>query len=149
MSAPTTIDELVRRAVDGRPDEEALADAPNRATLDGGVPQRLTWTEVDARIHGAVAELKAAGVGPGDTVGIQLANVVELPITLLACFRMGAVAAPDADPPSLSEVVAHLRDHEIASYKLPERLELIDALPRNPVGKVVKPALRDLWSCQP
>ena len=94
MSEPTTIDELVRRAVDARPDEEALADAPNRATLDGGVLQRLTWTEVDARIDGAVAELQAAGVGPGDTVGIQLANVVELPITLLACFRMGAVAVP-------------------------------------------------------
>ena len=60
-----------------------------------------------------------------------------------------AVAAPDADPPSLSDVIAHLREHEIASYKLPERLELIDALPRNPVGKVVKPALRDLWSRQP
>ncbi|MEK9525482.1 MAG: class I adenylate-forming enzyme family protein, partial [Acidimicrobiaceae bacterium] len=94
MSEPTTIDELVRRAVDARPDEEALADAPNRATLDGGMPQRLTWTEVDARIDGAVAELQAAGVGPGDSVGIQLANVVELPITLLACFRMGAVAVP-------------------------------------------------------
>ena len=61
---------------------------------------------------------------------------------------MFAVAAPDADPPSLSDVVAHLRDHEIASYKLPERLELIDALPRNPVGKVVKPELRDRWSEQ-
>ena len=146
---PTTIDGLVRRAVDARPNEEALADAPNRATLDGGLPQRLTWTEVDARIDGAVAELRAAGVGLGDSVRVQLASVVKLPITLLAYFRMGAVAAPDADPPSLSDLIAHLRDHEIASYKLPERLELIDALARNHVGKVVKPALRDLWSRQP
>ena len=148
MNEPATIDGLVRRAVDARPDEEALADAPNRATLDGGLPQRLTWTEVDARIDGAVAELRAAGVGLGDSVKVQLASVVKLPITLLACFRMRAVAAPDADPPSLSEVIAHLRDHEIASFKLPERLELIDALPRNFAGKVVKPALCDLWSRQ-
>lgn len=62
MSEPTTIDELVRHAVDERPDEGALADAPNRTTLDGGLPQRLTWTEVDARIDGAAAELQAAGV---------------------------------------------------------------------------------------
>ncbi len=75
--------------------------------------------------------------------------MVELPITLLACFRMEAVAAPDADPPSLSDVIAHLRDHKIASFKLPERLELIDALARNFVGRVVKPALCDLWSRQP
>ena len=38
-----------------------------------------------------------------------------------------------------------MRDHDVASYKLPERFELIDALPRNPVGKVVKPELRDRW----
>ena len=94
MSEPATIDGLVRRTVDARPNEEALADAPNRATLDGGLPQRLTWTEVDARIDGAVAELRAAGVGLGDSVRVQLASVVKLPITLLACFRMGAVAVP-------------------------------------------------------
>ena len=56
-----------------------------------------------------------------------------------------AVVAPDAEPPTLADLVGHLRDHEIASYKLPERLELIDALPRNPVGKVVKPDLREIW----
>ena len=62
MNEPATIDGLVRRAVDARPDEEALADAPNRATLDGGLPQRLTWTEVDARIDGAVAQLTTSDV---------------------------------------------------------------------------------------
>ncbi len=30
--------------------------------------------------------------------------------------------------------------------KLPEQLELIDALPRNPTGKVVKYELRDRYS---
>jgi len=94
MVEPSTIDELVQRAVAARPGEEALADAPNRAAIDGGSPQRLTWAEVDARIDGAAAALRAAGVGAGDPVGVQLANVVELPITLLACFRLGAVAVP-------------------------------------------------------
>ena len=56
-----------------------------------------------------------------------------------------AVAASDVEPPTLEAVIGHLRDQEIASYKLPERLEVIDALPRNPVGKVVKPDLRDRW----
>ena len=67
-----------------------------------------------------------------------------------AAFRAGggvfAVAAPDCDAPTLEELVEHLRDQEIASYKLPERLEYLDALPRNPVGKVVKPDLRARWS---
>ena len=94
MAEPTTIDELVRRAVSHRADAEALADAPNREAIDGGAPQRLTWAEVDARIDGAARALAAAGVEVGTPVGIQLPNVVELPITILACFRLGAVAVP-------------------------------------------------------
>jgi fatty-acyl-CoA synthase len=31
----------------------------------------------------------------------------------------------------------------LARYKLPSRLELVDVLPRNPAGKVLKFALRD------
>ena len=92
MKEPTTIDGLVRRAVERRPDQPALADAPNRETVDGNAPQRLTWAGLDGRIDGAAAALAAHGIGPGDPVGIQLANVVELPITVLACFRLGAVA---------------------------------------------------------
>ena len=94
MSEPTSIDDLVRRAVAARPDEAALADAPNRASVDGADPVRLTWSQLDARIDGAAAALTDLGVGPGVPVGIQLANVVELPITILACFRLGAVAVP-------------------------------------------------------
>lgn len=93
-SEPRTIDELVRRAVRTRGDADALADAPNRESIDGRTPQRLTWTELDARIDGAARSLAAAGVGVGTPVGIQLPNIVELPITIFACFRLGAVAVP-------------------------------------------------------
>lgn len=94
MTDPMTIDDLVRRAVAARPDALALADAPNRESVDGGDAVRLTWAELDARIDGAAAALADLGVAPGVPVGIQLANVVELPITILACFRLGAVAVP-------------------------------------------------------
>ncbi|MEO1654686.1 MAG: AMP-binding protein, partial [Bacteroidota bacterium] len=43
----------------------------------------------------------------------------------------------------LEEVVAHLREKKIASNKLPEKLFILDALPRNPVGKVLRRILRD------
>ncbi|MGI9613055.1 MAG: AMP-binding protein [Acidimicrobiales bacterium] len=55
------------------------------------------------------------------------------------------VAAPDASP-SLDDVVAQMREADVASYKIPERLEVVEALPRNPVGKVVKPDLRARWA---
>ena len=43
---------------------------------------------------------------------------------------------------TLEELVAWLRARSIASFKLPERLEVRDELPRNPVGKVLKRLLR-------
>ncbi|MCT9935303.1 acyl--CoA ligase [Planotetraspora sp. A-T 1434] len=43
---------------------------------------------------------------------------------------------------TLDGLLAHLRAAKIASYKLPERLELREALPRNPVGKILKRDIR-------
>jgi len=44
---------------------------------------------------------------------------------------------------TLHELVAFLED-KIATYKLPEFLHLLDALPRTPTGKVQKGPLRDI-----
>lgn len=43
----------------------------------------------------------------------------------------------------LEEITAFMKDKGVAVYKLPERLETIDAIPRNPVGKILKKELRD------
>lgn len=44
---------------------------------------------------------------------------------------------------TLEEIVAYLREEGIATFKLPERLEIRDELPRNPLGKILKRELRD------
>jgi len=36
-----------------------------------------------------------------------------------------------------------MKGQGVAIYKLPERLEIIDAIPRNPVGKVLKAKLKE------
>jgi non-ribosomal peptide synthetase component E (peptide arylation enzyme) len=46
------------------------------------------------------------------------------------------VARPDTSPPSLEQITAFLLEKGLAKFKLPERLIVIEALPRNPVGKV-------------
>jgi acyl-CoA synthetase (AMP-forming)/AMP-acid ligase II len=48
---------------------------------------------------------------------------------------------PD-DPPNLKELVDFLDEQEVATFKLPEFLEIIDALPVSPMGKVLKGELR-------
>lgn len=47
-----------------------------------------------------------------------------------------------ADPPTLTELVDFLDQQEVATFKLPEFLELVDALPISPMGKVLKAELR-------
>ena len=48
------------------------------------------------------------------------------------------VAAEGAEPLSFDDMTRHLLDAGLITRKLPERLELVDALPRNPSGKIVK-----------
>lgn len=43
---------------------------------------------------------------------------------------------------ALDDLVAHLRALDVASFKLPERLEIVETLPRNPVGKLLRRELR-------
>ena len=66
--------------------------------------------------------------------------------------RMCACVVPrkGATPPTLAELVAFLRAHEIAAFKLPERLEVLDKLPLSPIGKVSKKDLvAQLWNGSP
>ena len=47
-----------------------------------------------------------------------------------------------ADPPTMLEVREHCASVGLMTQKIPERLEVIDAMPRNPSGKVPKHELR-------
>ena len=52
-----------------------------------------------------------------------------------------AVPRPEQEL-TLHDVTEHLKAKEIAAYKLPKKLWVVPALPRNPVGKVLKRDLR-------
>jgi acyl-CoA synthetase (AMP-forming)/AMP-acid ligase II len=62
--------------------------------------------------------------------------------------RVCAVVVPKdaANPPTLLELQTHLIDQGLSKRKLPERLELVDALPRNAMEKVRKVDLRARFS---
>jgi 2,3-dihydroxybenzoate-AMP ligase len=45
---------------------------------------------------------------------------------------------------SVAGLLAHLRGCSLAAYKIPDRIELIDSLPKTPIGKVDKRSLRSL-----
>jgi non-ribosomal peptide synthetase component E (peptide arylation enzyme) len=59
------------------------------------------------------------------------------------CAVVVPQGAPGAPGVTLAGLVAHLRARQVASFKLPERLEIVPELPRNPSGKVLKRELRE------
>jgi acyl-coenzyme A synthetase/AMP-(fatty) acid ligase len=55
------------------------------------------------------------------------------------------VCAPGATL-TFDEMVTHCRASKLSVHKIPEQLEIVDALPRNPSGKVLKRDLRTTFA---
>lgn len=72
---------------------------------------------------------------------VREAAIVAFPDRMLG-EKTCAVVVADGTPPTLAELRAFLGTRGLAEYKLPDRLRLVDALPRTPIGKVNKAALR-------
>ncbi|MCR6488924.1 acyl--CoA ligase [Amycolatopsis sp. OK19-0408] len=85
------------------------------------------------------AEVEGLLAGHPDVADV---GVIGVPDDVMG-ERVCAVVVPGARKPSLDELVAYLREKKVAAFKLPERLEYADALPRNPVGKILKRQLRE------
>ena len=61
--------------------------------------------------------------------------------------KVGVVAVvAEGETISLDEIIEFLRDQQIAKYNMPDDLRLIDSLPKNPVGKVLRRELKDLFN---
>jgi 2,3-dihydroxybenzoate-AMP ligase len=74
--------------------------------------------------------------------------VAEIALVAMPDPRLGerscayVVPQDPQNPPTLADIRAYLEAEGLAKYKWPERLELIEVLPRTKVGKVSKVALR-------
>ena len=66
---------------------------------------------------------------------------------LLRCYRDAVALNPDAAL-TMAELEEFLADR-LARYKHPKVLEIVDALPRNPAGKVLKTELRARFAAGP
>ncbi len=76
--------------------------------------------------------------------GVREAAVVAVPDEVLGEKVCACVVAAPGAVPTLEAVVRFLReDRRVAVYKCPEYLMVVDALPRNPVGKILKRELRE------
>ncbi len=117
-------------------DEEGymyVVDRKKDMIISGG--ENIYCAEVEAVIdaHPKVREVAIVGV-PHD-------KWVETPLAVIAPHDPN-------DPPDEHEIIDWCRDR-IASYKKPTRVAIVDALPRNASGKVLKFQLREAYAQEP
>lgn len=92
----------------------------------GGV--NISPAEIDDLLAGHPSLKEAAVVGvPDDVLG----------------ERMCVAVVPAGETPQLAEVAGWLKEKGLAVFKLPEKLVVVDALPRNAMNKVVRNELRE------
>src|SRR5512146_503028 len=75
---------------------------------------------------------------------VKSAVLVAMPDPVFGEKACACVVTVPGQTLAFDELVAFLRGRQIASFKLPERLELFAELPVSPVGKILKRELRDI-----
>jgi acyl-CoA synthetase (AMP-forming)/AMP-acid ligase II len=94
---------------------------------------KISPSEIDTLLEGYPGLAEAAVCAyPDDKLGEKICACV-LPL-------------PDTNAPSLEGICEYLLQRGIAKFKLPERIEAMSALPRNPMNKVVRSVLQEAVS---
>ena len=75
---------------------------------------------------------------------VKTVALVAMPDPVFGERACACVVCRDGERLTFDELIAFLREQRIASFKLPERLELMNDFPLSPVGKILKRELRDL-----
>lgn len=74
---------------------------------------------------------------------VQQVALVAMPDPVFGEKACAFVVVRPGEQLGFDELIAFLRDQRIASFKLPERLELVDQFPTSLVGKILKRQLRE------
>ncbi len=74
---------------------------------------------------------------------VKVATLVAMPDPVFGEKACAFVVPKPGETLTFAELTAFLRAQRIASFKLPERLEVVPELPLSPVGKILKRQLRE------
>ncbi len=75
---------------------------------------------------------------------VKQVSLVAMPDPVFGEKACACVVLKPGTRLGFDELIAHLRGQRIASFKLPERLEVMPAFPVSPVGKILKRELREM-----
>jgi non-ribosomal peptide synthetase component E (peptide arylation enzyme) len=89
-----TLIDYFHENVKKEPDKICIADPPNRETLMGIKPERLSYLEFSKAVDATAEALLVKGFGKDDIILVQLPNCWELAMLYLAITRAGALISP-------------------------------------------------------
>ncbi|HEU5152877.1 MAG TPA: AMP-binding protein [Iamia sp.] len=133
-------------------DDERTADAlDERGRLRTGDLGRMD-ADGYVRITGRMADLIIRGgmnISAAEVEGLLLEHpqVSDVALVAMPDERLGEracafVVSTSRSGPTVADLAALLAERGVATFKFPERVEVVDELPRNPTGKVEKFKLR-------
>jgi acyl-CoA synthetase (AMP-forming)/AMP-acid ligase II len=105
-----------------------IADRKKDMIISGG--ENVYPREVEEVLYQHPAILEAAVIGVPDPYWVERVHAVVV-------TRKGASATAE-------EIIAFCKKH-MAGYKTPKTIELVDSLPKNPAGKILKKELREKY----
>ena len=74
---------------------------------------------------------------------VKAVTLVAMPDPVFGEKACAFVITRDGQGLEFGELIAFLKRQNIASFKLPERLEVVSEFPLSPVGKILKRQLRE------
>lgn len=125
-------------------DEDGFFRTGDLGTIDAHGFVRITGRLKDVIIRNA-ENLSAQEI---ENVLAELPTIADVAVIGLPDERTGEracaliVLAPGVETLTLADLAEHCIDRGLAKQKIPEQLEIVAALPRNPMGKVLKHELR-------
>ncbi len=134
--------------LDSTLDAEAFDDDGWFRTGDLGIIDDGGWISITGRLKDIIIR-KGENISAKEIEDLLYAHpsiadaaVIGLP-DASSGERACAVVVLKADATlALADMVAYLMDHQLSMHKIPEQLEIVATLPRNPSGKVLKKDLR-------
>jgi 2,3-dihydroxybenzoate-AMP ligase len=75
---------------------------------------------------------------------VKVATLVAMPDPVFGEKACAFVVTKPGETLTFGELIGFLREQKIATFKLPERLEVVTELPTSPVGKILKRELREI-----
>ncbi len=134
-------------------DAEAFDDDGWFRTGDLGVIDDGGWVSITGRLKDIIIR-KGENISAKEIEDLlfahpSIADVAVIGVPDVASGERACavvVTRPGLDPVAFTEMVTYLKDRRLSNHKIPEQLEFVESLPRNPSGKVLKRDLRQTYA---